>query len=79
MEKLVDQVAIGGVDLDAVKTGVFRVRGSRPVVVDRALDFVERERSRLRNVYNPLSVTVWLRARTAEGATGATLFGNKLL
>ena len=26
-----------------------------------------------------LAVTVWLRARRAEGATGATLFGNKLV
>ena len=46
LEELVDQIAVGGMDLDTVEAGLPRLFGGVDIVSDDALDFVDCQRTR---------------------------------
>ena len=75
-QELVDQVAVGAVDFDAVEAGALGVVGGVRIVGDdlpRSRPSAARAARRLRR--SRLSMKVLVLARIAEGATGAPPFG----
>src|SRR5690242_13939853 len=54
-QKLVDQIAIGAVQFDAVEPGIPRIVRRLPVVLDNAGDFLRLERARRDEWFQPLS------------------------
>src|ERR1700704_2991557 len=46
LQKLLDQIAVGAMDLDAIESGVERVARSLPEAVDHTSDFTGLERTR---------------------------------
>jgi hypothetical protein len=76
-EKLIDQVSIRRMNLDAVESGFLCFASCPPIVGQGLFDPASRQGNRLRNLCHTRSNQRPLLARIAEGATGRALFGNK--
>src|SRR5262249_24122608 len=54
-EKLIDQIAIGAVQFDAVEPGLSRVVRRSTIIFDNAGDFLRLERARRNEWFHPLA------------------------
>ncbi len=75
LEKLLDEITVGSMDFDTVKTGFLGVLRRRHVIADNRLDLFDCQGMRLGEVVKTAGDECLPLAWMADGATGAAPFG----